>query len=564
MSGSLIFSRIHEIHSSYNNSRTLLESSMGRLATGDRFYHLGEGLGGNLSLSEKYRYRIQTASQATQSLQNGMIYIDQADAYADNIVQVMHRMTELASISLDPIIKDEQRESIDAEYQALIDEISQMTKTNSFYGKQTIGRDAITSFDSNNQTMQFWNINGGDNTSIEKKFDANAMDIHQNYIGFDSGMDFSMSRNGKSLFFLGNDSTGTSINLKRYDIESDILYTSSDAFSSTDKLFIDEQGQLFANASGTIYTIDTNDMSKTATAVTDIAVDQEFSVYKDKITYHSSSNTILQYDINLSSTTTLVANPSGVVSPPPASASNNFAAGSVDHDISASGRYIADEISNDTVRIIDTTTNTGSVIALGSGDNIENIQFNEDEDRLYYVNTGNNEVGFVKIHTNNANNVELSIGESVIQGKQEISLSGLDLGGANYGSIIPFILAEDVSNKLSYEAADLRLYHLGLLNTSVDTIDNAETTLADLKTAMSRAGMQRAKLGAYGSKFRHVMDTHMEYINKTREAEGIVRDVDIAKESTFLSKIQLKNAASAAMITQFNEILQSVLLLINH
>lgn len=563
MAGLQIYSKIHNIHTDFTSSRNQLENSMARLASGDRFVDPGREPGGDLSLSEKYRYRIQTGEQSTQSIQNGMTYLDQADFYAATTVDIIHRMTELASLSLDPITKDNERKGIDAEYQSLINEISQMTRNNTFYEKQTIGRDAVVSFDSIKNQIHFWNANGGDDQNITRQFNSYATDADNNYIGFDSARDFSMSRDGRSLFFLGNDSTGATITLKRYDIKTDLVYSSTETYSATDILFTDEQGSLFANSGGTLYSIDDTNLKRTATAVIDMASNQEFSIYKDRVTYHNTSDQIVRYDLNLASTSVLVANPDTVVSSPPAAAANNFALGGVDHDISASGRYIADEISADTVRVIDTQTNTGTTITVGTGNSVSNIQFNEDGNRIYYINEDTNEIRYLDVGTNSANNVTLNLGGTTVEGKRDISLSGLDLGGTNFGSIIDFTLAEDSYSLLNYEAADLRLYNLGLLDTSVDTLENADTSLAELQTAMNRVSLERAKLGAFGSRFRHILDSHQKYVANMRDAENSIRNTDIAKESTRLSKLKLQNSAAAAMISQFNDVLQNVLLLLN-
>lgn len=562
MSTPIVLHQIHNIHSSYTKSRSLLEGSMARLATGDRFVDPYRESRSGLAQSERLRYQIKTGEKSTESLQHASTFLGQADAYTKTVVDIVHRMTELAARSLDATLKDEDRTPLDVEYQGLLKEVKKMTKTASFHHKQSIGRDVIASFDSDEENMHFWNANGSDQYKVTKTFDNNALDSNSNYIGFDSSMDYTMSRDGNYLYFLGNDQGATNIYLKRYDIKNDIVQVSSETYASQDKLFADEQGQVFVNNAANLYQIDLNDLSQSASNITDMQDGQEYSVWKDKVVYHNTANEIVEYDLNTSSSTTLVANPSAVVSPPPANAANNFAA-AVDHDISASGRYIADEIDTNVIRVIDTKTSTGSTISIGSGDNISNIQFNEDGDRLYYINTDINEIQYLHVNTDDSDNVQLSVGSTAVAGKRDITLTSLDLGGANYASKINFVLAEDGPQELSYQAADLRLYQLGLLDSSIDTASDAQTAIRDLQTAMNQINVERARIGSSASRFEHVLNTHLEYISSSQEALSTIRDVDIAKETSFFSKMQMQNTAASSMVVRFNELIENVLLLIS-
>ncbi|MFT4552127.1 MAG: flagellin [Chlamydiales bacterium] len=580
MPSMLMFSRIYDMHTSYNTSRNELEKSMARIASGDKFVKLGSGLGGNLAMSERFRYRIASAKQSTQALEHARTYVDQADFMASTVMSITQRMSELAAVSVNQTITDNERGATNAEFQALKDEISQITRTSKMFDQQTVGRDAIVSFDdrtsnptTGNEVKQihFWNALGGDEGKITRDFDSNAKDSHNNFIGFNVANDFTMSRDGRSLYYLGTtDSAGATVALKRYDIKNDVVQTSTDTYAATDKLFVDEEGSVFINGAGTLYGLNqsTLDRQSTATGITNMSTGLEFSVYKDQVTYHTTANEIVRYDLNTSTQTAVaVANPAGVVTPPPAAAANNFGLAGVDHAFSASGRYAADEISDGVLRVIDTVTGTGTTLTItggtGTADAVKNFAFDEDSRKIYYVDTTRNEIRYLNVNTDNSNNVNLSVGSTVVEGKRDITLNGLNMGGSNFGSIVPFALSEDSVSDIEYEAADLRLYNLGLLESSVDTLANANTALVDMQTAISRISQQRAKLGAYGSRFEHVLDSHQSYIQSVMEGEAAIRNVDIAEESTTLAQLTMSQQASASMITQFNSSLQSILMLLN-
>lgn len=543
-------SRIFNLHTDYRVSKTGLESSMARLSSSDRFIAPGEGLGGNLAFSEKLRYRIQTAEQSTHNLQNGISYIDQADFSAGTVTNILHRMSELAAVSLNATLQDVEREPLDIEYQALKDEVTRMSRDNTIFNKQTVGRDALVTFDTVNDRVHFYQANGGDEGTIDKDFDADELGVNFNHIGFDSNRDYTMSRDGRSLYYIGETAQGSGAYvMKKYGLDSGIVESGTDVFAAADQMFVDENADLYVNNGSTVYQVDTSSLARTATGVTDAAADTQFSVYKSVINYFNTADQLSQYNINTAATTTTIADTTTVV----AGQAAIFAAGGVDHAISSSGRYIADEVSPGVIRVMDSTTDTGAFINIGAANEVTSIHFNEDEDRLYYVNQVSNEISYITVETERGtNNVNLALGDTVIKGTTQKQFNGLDLGGSNFNSIVPFALAEDSTQMMEYEAADLRLYNLGLLESGVGTAAAADQALLDVSSALNTVNFERAKLGAKGRIFRHVIDSHRNYIADMREAESNIRDVDIAKETGVMAQYQVRNETAIAMISQFN------------
>ncbi len=539
------------LNTNYQRNRMGLESSMMRLATGDRHTRLGEEPAATISISQRLRHNIHGATASTSGIQNAISYIETANAYMETAANIQTRMMELAASSTDGTKLDADRQSLEVEFQVLKAELSAMTRTSLYDSRQTIGRDTVVSYDGNTDRVKFLLPNGEKQTQIERDFGANENDINGTEIGFDSSEDFTMSRDGRSLYFLGT-VTGDAANkvrIKRYDIENHIVYTGADLFDSGDTLFADEDGDTYANGNGTVYAVDSNSLTRTATAVTDISVAQEFSVYNDVITYHRTTDDfVVSYDINAATTTALTgATPFGV---------------GVESAVSASGRYIADENVAGQVRVIDTRTGTSSTLAIGVAGNVNNMQFNEDGDRLYYIDQTDNTIRFVKIETNEKEQVLLTSGDVVARGKNNNSFLGLDLGGASFNSETKFVVSEGNLSVLRYTAADLRLYQLGLANTHVDTIAAANQAIEEIKEAGNRFSAQRAKLTAQGGRFSHVMDGHRAYISNLQGAESAIRDTDIAGESSVMSAFQVKTQAAQAVLAQFNSISQNVLVLL--
>ena len=539
------------LQSNYQKNRTSLSNSISRLSSGDRFSTLGDAPAADLSMSERFRSKIKGADASTGGMQFAMAFLDTAQANAQTATGLLQRMMEVATVAAQPLNSDVDRGALDNEFSALKGELASMGRDNLFFGKQTVGREGLTSYDSNTKRIKFWQSTGVDPQQIERDFDSAALDKTQNLIGFDSTEDFSMSADGKSLFFLGletGDAAGK-LRIKRYDIESHTIYKGSDLFDSGDSLFVDENGSLYVNGSGTIYDIDTNAMRRTATAVTDARSGTQFTSYKGELVYsRTADSAITSYNIASTTTTALTG-------------ALTFAVGT-DHAFSSSGKYVAEESPAGSIRVIDTITGNSSSLAIGAANSVTDIQFNTDGDRIYYINKNTNTIEYINVSTDDNDNVALGAGEKVVQGTNKNSFNGLDLGGSNYGSSVKHVLSEDTVSVMNYEAIDLSLYNLGLSKTKVDTLTDAGTAIEDIRGAMNSLSAERAKIGAMGSRFQFTMNSHMQYISNLKGIESKIRDVDVAKESITFSTEQVKASAAQSILAQFNSLSKNVLALL--
>lgn len=87
----------------------------------------------------------------------------------------------------------------------------------------------------------------------------------------------------------------------------------------------------------------------------------------------------------------------------------------------------------------------------------------------------------------------------------------------------------------------------------LNTIDNA------LKTVNER----RASLGAIQSRFDNTIANLQTSIENQSAARGRIVDADFAAESANLSRAQILQQASTAMIAQANQVPQGVMKLLN-
>lgn len=114
--------------SAINANRTLKFTSaevtkgMEKLSSGQRINKAGDDASG-LAVSEKMRTQIQGLRQAERNTEDGMSFVQTAEGYLDQTAQIIQRMRVLAVQSANGIYSNEDRQLIQVEVSALVDEV---------------------------------------------------------------------------------------------------------------------------------------------------------------------------------------------------------------------------------------------------------------------------------------------------------------------------------------------------------------------------------------------------------------------------------------------------------
>lgn len=103
---------------------------------------------------------------------------------------------------------------------------------------------------------------------------------------------------------------------------------------------------------------------------------------------------------------------------------------------------------------------------------------------------------------------------------------------------------------------------LGLTAATIDTQENAAAAVATIDTAINSVSMQRADLGAMQNRLEHTVNNLGTTAENLTSAESRIRDVDMAQEMMQMTKNNILNQASTAMLAQANTMPQSVLQLL--
>jgi flagellin len=99
-------------------------------------------------------------------------------------------------------------------------------------------------------------------------------------------------------------------------------------------------------------------------------------------------------------------------------------------------------------------------------------------------------------------------------------------------------------------------------NITLKTVNGATNALAVLDTSLAMVASSRSSLGAIQNRLTSTVDNLNNIIAKTEQSRAQIVDADYASETTALSKSQILQQASTAMLAQANKANQGVLTLL--
>jgi flagellin len=108
-----------------------VNKSMEKLASGERINKAGDDASG-LAVSEKMRTQIQGLRQAERNTEDGMSFVQTAEGYLNQSAQIIQRMRVLSIQSANGIYSPEDRQIIQVEVSALIDEVDRIASQAEF------------------------------------------------------------------------------------------------------------------------------------------------------------------------------------------------------------------------------------------------------------------------------------------------------------------------------------------------------------------------------------------------------------------------------------------------
>jgi len=108
-----------------------VNKSMEKLASGERINKAGDDASG-LAVSEKMRTQIQGLRQAERNSEDGMSFVQTAEGYLNQSAQIIQRVRVLSIQAANGIYSPEDRQLIQVEVSALIDEVDRIASQAEF------------------------------------------------------------------------------------------------------------------------------------------------------------------------------------------------------------------------------------------------------------------------------------------------------------------------------------------------------------------------------------------------------------------------------------------------
>jgi len=123
--------------SAINANKTLkfkhwdIQANMEKLSSGQRINKAGDDASG-LAVSEKMRTQIQGLRQAERNTEDGMSFVQTAEGYLDQTSSIIQRVRVLSVQAANGIYSSEDRQLIQVEVSALVDEVDRLASQAEF------------------------------------------------------------------------------------------------------------------------------------------------------------------------------------------------------------------------------------------------------------------------------------------------------------------------------------------------------------------------------------------------------------------------------------------------
>ena len=592
--------------SDYNRQNSELQTSMSKLASGNRLITPGESPA-DLGISERFRNQFRNSDAANRVIQNGINMFQTTDSWMQEAQDMINRMSELAVASADGSKGPADRQNLELEFQQLKTEVARIAEAGKYNGLQINGKTAVSVWDAVSKTVVYMQPDGTDRRDIGINLKAGNASMNGVSYSFEkaSGQvgDFLFTKDGKDLIYVAqstatgtlNQKTLVKLNLETNTIQTiDLHQSGGSAANLQARIAMDEKGRIWVgNPSGVavvnsasryhrINLLRMNDMtldsggSATSNAwaggVTTASGFSLFAVHNDYVYFIESAagntwNYSRQNIYDANDTQVLVANLS-------ANSGINMDLGDR-YAISHDGQYLAFEMSPGQVKVVNAFTGeTDSRMVGSTGANTVTALAFDQNNRLYWTDTGTvNDANSIKrlkiksgskpefydeevIYQNNVGHLGAKDGVRAAQGM------GLSIGGGTPAGSYEFQIGPDYPMSVDFVGANLSLTNLGIGKATVLSIDFAQEAIGALAKAHDLISNQRAVIGSEVSRLGHIFSANDSYKNNITQAESRIRDVDFAEETTKLTSHQVLTQAALSMVTQSNQSRQNVLSLL--
>ena len=561
-----------------------LDKASERLASGKRINSAADDAAG-LAISNRQTSTIRGLDQAVRNANDGISLIQTAEGALDETTNILQRMRELSIQSSNGIYSDTDRATLNAEVQQLKSEIDRIAETTSFNGQKildgSMGNVALQVGSEANQTIDFA-IGGFNSSSLggaagdvvgdaaQGADEATALahfttvftaagDVQINDVAM-SAIDSTAATSNtvnEILGVLNSDLEGkgaeisTLVSMEATSVGTGILVAGTDTFTitvedgdSNNQSFVisdtNNMNELIAKInSDTTVTAGLNDDGKlvlSQAGASSITVADNTTTPADKATGFTDTRT--NFSVVLTDTS---SDKSGIK----LEITNTTAAELADLGLNATD----DNGNLQSVALTGTAgLNEGDVIINGVevGAITGGSTSLQAAAAIVAINKVSDQTGVVAF----AGTATDSIGLKSADGTQFSIERGNDLTAANFEAGIGFVERNAASGAGSIASVD------------ISTEAGAQKSIDIIDTALEQINTTRADMGAINNRLDFTVSNLSNISENTSAARSRVVDADFASETAQLSRAQVLQQASQAMLAQANARPQQVLSLL--
>ena len=117
-------------------------------------------------------------------------------------------------------------------------------------------------------------------------------------------------------------------------------------------------------------------------------------------------------------------------------------------------------------------------------------------------------------------------------------------------------------DQMTFSINSTTIGSLKLSDSSLSTLEGAQSAINSLDTAIDFLNDQRSNLGAATNRLEFAHSNVYSGIQNTEASLSTIRDADFAEEAANLAKSQILTQAGSAMLVQANNLSQNILSLI--
>ncbi|SMF36317.1 flagellin [Alteromonadaceae bacterium Bs31] len=576
---------------SLNAQRQLLQSGADldkaseRLASGKRINSAADDAAG-LAISNRQTSQIRGLDQAIRNANDGISLIQTAEGALDETTNILQRMRELAIQSANGIYSDADRGTLDAEVQQLKAEIDRIADTTAFNGQNildgSLGDVALQVGSESNQTIDLsidgFNTNslGGSAGDIVGEASGGLASL-QAFTG--AAADNTLYINDVALSTLAN---ATTVNEAMTTINSDLDGKGAEASSLVSYTANDTgDGQLIAGTDNLVITVVDGDGETQAYSITGTNSLQELA---DKI---SSDTTVTASISDKGKLVLSQENATSIVVTDGAGTEAADAAG-IDGAELTNFRLVLTDTSADKSGVKveggDDTAATANMMTLVQAagldvqDDMGNLQ-GSDIANSAGLNAGDLIINGVEI---GAVANEASVGAqrtSLIEAINKLSSETGVVASIGVNDGAAGIALSSVTGDLSIKYGDNTTAAIvfgdtglqernsaagagSIAGVSVGSESKAQAAIGTIDTALEQINATRADLGAINNRLDFTVSNLGNVSENTSAARSRIVDADFASETANLSRAQVLQQASQAMLAQANARPQQVLSLL--